>query len=162
LGGLSPTPGAQRYRAAYPCVPPNQLRETALSDWLFRMPTLHLAEAAHAGGARVWLYELRWGFGARGASHGLDTLLVFGTTDIDGEVTALGPTAVARTGRLSQLMRTEHLSFAATGDPGWARFRPHERDTRVYDAESTVERYPEERSRRLWRDQRFGVLDVRR
>jgi para-nitrobenzyl esterase len=162
LGGLSPTPGAQRYRAAYPCVPPNQLRETALSDWLFRMPTLHLAEAAHAGGARVWLYELRWGFGARGASHGLDTLLVFGTADIDGEVTALGPTAVAGTARLSQLMRTEHLSFAATGDPGWARFRPHERDTRIYDAESTVERYPEERSRRLWRDQRFGVLDVRR
>jgi para-nitrobenzyl esterase len=160
LGGLSPTPGAQRYRAAYPSLGPNQLRETALSDWLFRMPTLHFAEAAQAGGARVWLYELRWGFGAQGASHGLDTLLVFGTTDITGEVAALGPAAVARTRQLSQLMRTEHLAFAATGDPGWARFRPDERDTRVYADESRVERYPEERSRVLWRDQQFGVLDL--
>jgi para-nitrobenzyl esterase len=47
------------------------------------MPALHLAEAAHAGGARVWLYELCWGFNSLGASHGLDTLLVFGTTEIE-------------------------------------------------------------------------------
>lgn len=32
-------------------------------------------------------------------------------------------------------MRTEHLSFAATGDPGWGRYAPHERATRVNDAE---------------------------
>ena len=72
LDGLEPTPGARRYRTACPGVPPGQLRETALSDWLFRMPSLHFAEAAHAGGARVWLYELGWGFGAQGASHGLE------------------------------------------------------------------------------------------
>jgi para-nitrobenzyl esterase len=30
----------------------------------------------------------------------------------------------------------------------------------VYDADSTVARYPEERSRRLWRDLRFGALDL--
>jgi transposase-like protein len=64
-----------RYRAAFPSTSPERLRETALSDWLYRIPTLHLAEAAHAGGAQVWLYELCWGFGSAGASHGLDTLL---------------------------------------------------------------------------------------
>ena len=57
-------------------------------------------------------------------------------------------------------MRAEHVAFAAAGEPGWARFRPAARDTRVYAAASTVERYPEERSRLLWRDQRFGVLDL--
>ena len=160
LDGLEPTPGAQRYRTACPGVPPGQLRETALSDWLFRMPSLHFAEAAHAGGARVWLYELGWGFGAQGASHGLDTLLVFGTADIEGEVTAAGPAAVATARQLSRLMRAEHVAFAAAGDPGWARFRPPGRATRGYAAASTVERYPEERSRLLWRDQRFGVLDL--
>lgn len=159
VDGLSPTPGARRYRAAYPSLPANGLRETALADWLFRMPTLHLAEAAHAGGARVWLSELRWGFGAQGASHGLDTLLVFGTADVTGEVTAAGPAALERARQLSRVMRAEHLTFAASGDPGWARFRPDERATRVHDAGSRVERYPEERSRELWRDQRFGVLD---
>jgi para-nitrobenzyl esterase len=83
--GLTPTPGADRYRAAYPAATPRQLRETALSDWLYRMAALHLAEAAENGGARVWLYELCWGFGPPGASHGLDTLLVFGTVDADEE-----------------------------------------------------------------------------
>ena len=119
---LTPTPGARRYRAAFPAVVANELRETVLSDWLFRMPALHLAEAADRGGARVWLYELRWGFGPRGASHGLDTLLVFGTTDVVGEVTAAGPAALAECRQLSQTIRAEHLAFATVGDPGWARF----------------------------------------
>jgi para-nitrobenzyl esterase len=162
LNGLSPTPGAQRYRAAYPSASPNELRDTAMSDWLWRMPALHLAEAAHTGGARVWLYELCWGFNSLGASHGLDTLLVFGTTEIETGLTAAGPDAVAEAQRLSGLMRAEHLSFAATGDPGWARYTPGVRDTRVYDAESTLARYPEERSRRIWRDRRFGALDLTR
>ena len=95
IDGLSPTPGAQRYRAALPSATPEQLREVALSDWLYRMPALHLAEAADLGGARVWTYELCWGFGPHGASHGLDTLLLFGTADVEGEVTAAGPAAVA-------------------------------------------------------------------
>ncbi|MEV8609474.1 hypothetical protein AB0383_16335 [Amycolatopsis sp. NPDC051373] len=136
-----------------------------MSDWLFRMPTLHLAEAAHAGGAQVWLYELRWRFGPAGASHGLDALLVFGTTHIgtthiDTGLTEAGPDVMAQARRLSELIRSEHLSFAATGDPGWARYEPHRRATRVYDTAPTVSGYPEARSRTIWRDQRFGILDL--
>jgi para-nitrobenzyl esterase len=111
-----------RYRAAFPSTSPERLRETALSDWLYRIPTLHLAEAAHAGGAQVWLYELCWGFGSAGASHGLDTLLVFGTTHINTGLTEAGPQAVAESRQLSKLMRSEHLSFAAAGDAGWERY----------------------------------------
>jgi para-nitrobenzyl esterase len=157
---LAPTPGALRHRAAHPHLSPAELRDTAMSDWLIRMAALHLAEAADAGGARVWLYELCWGFDAAGASHGLDTLLVFGTAEIKTGLPDAGPEVVAQSRRLSQLMRAEHVAFAATGDPGWARYRPRGRATRVYDAEPAVAPYPEERSRRLWRDQRFGVLDL--
>lgn len=160
LKELCPTPGAQRYRAAFPSLPPDRLRETALSDWLFRMPTLHLAEAAHAGGAWVWLYELSWAFGSQGASHGLDTLLVFGTADIDGQITAAGQPPITDARHLSQSMRDEHLAFAATGDPGWAAFDSDMYLTRVYDAAPTVEPYPERRSRRLWHNRRFSVLDL--
>ncbi|TQM36566.1 carboxylesterase/lipase family protein [Pseudonocardia cypriaca] len=162
LDGLAPTPGARRYRAAYPSLSPDELRDTAMSDWLWRMPALHLAEAAHAGGTRVWLYELCWGFSSVGASHSLDTLLVFGTTHIRTGLVEAGPHAVARADRLSVLMRAEHVSFATTGDPGWARYRPDRRVTRVYDADPAVTRYPEERSREIWRDRRFGALDLRR
>jgi para-nitrobenzyl esterase len=160
LNRLTPTPGAQRYRAAYPSASPNELRDTAMSDWLWRMPALHLAEAAHAGGAQVWVYELCWGFNSLGASHSLDTLLVFGTAEIETGLMEAGPDAVAQAQRLSELMRAEHLSFAAAGDPGWGRYTPHERTARVYAAECTIARYPEERSRRIWRDRRFIALDL--
>jgi uncharacterized protein (DUF2336 family) len=33
-------------------------------------------------------------------------------------------------------------------------------DTRVYDAECTIARYPEDRSRRIWLDRRFDALDL--
>jgi para-nitrobenzyl esterase len=161
VDGLTPTPGARRYRQAFPELTPNALRETALSDWMYRMPALHLAEAADRGGARVWLYELRWGFGPRGASHGLDTLLLFGTTDVEGEVSAAGPVPLAEARRLSDVIRADHLAFATAGDPGWPRFHRHERSTRVYDPEPALVDYPEQRSRGIWRDQRFGRLDVR-
>ncbi len=109
----------------------------------------------------MWLYALLWGFGPHGASHGLDTLLVFGTTDVRGEVTAAGPAALARTGQLSRTIRADHLAFATTGDPGWPRFRRHERLTRVYDPEPALVPYPQERSRTIWRDRRFDVLELR-
>jgi para-nitrobenzyl esterase len=158
---LTPTPGAVRYRTAFPHLSGNELRETVLADWLYRMPALHLAEAADIGGARVWLYELLWGFGPLGASHALDTLLVFGTTDVHGEVTAAGPAVLGATRQLSQTIRADHLAFTTTGNPGWPRFRLHERLTRVYDPEPAVIAYPEERSRAIWRDRRFGVLELR-
>ncbi len=161
IDGLTPTPGAERYRAAYPAAAPRQLRETALSDWLYRMPAVHLAEAAESGGARVWLYELCWGFGPQGASHGLDTLLVFDTVDVDGEVTAAGPAAVAEAEELSASMRAELLAFATTGDPGWPRYRVGQRSTRVYAPAPHVVPYPEEQSRALWAGRRFEPWSVR-
>jgi para-nitrobenzyl esterase len=161
LAELTPTPGARRYRKAFPELTADALRETALADWLYRMPALHLADAADRGGARTWLSELRWGFGPHGASHGLDTLLVFGTTDVAGEVTAAGPAVLADCGRLSALIRAAHLAFASTGDPGWDRYDRHRRPTRVYDPEPDLVPYPEERSRAIWQDRRFGVLDLR-
>lgn len=161
IDDLTPTPGAARYRAAFPELAGNELRETALADWLFRMPALHLADAAVTGGSRVWLYELLWGFGPHGAAHGLDTLLVFGTTDVDGEVTAAGTAALADTRRLSANIRAHYLAFATTGDPGWPRFGRRARRTRTYDPEPAVVPYPEERSATIWRDRRFGVLPLR-
>jgi para-nitrobenzyl esterase len=160
LSTLTPTPDPQRYRAAYPLEPPQELCCTALSDWLFRMPTLHMAETAQANGARVWLYELRWGFGAAGASHGLDTLLLFGTAHIDTGLAEAGSDSAAHAEELSELIRSEHLSFARTGNPGWAHYDPQGRMTRIYDTTSRVVEYPEEQSRQIWLDHQFGVLDL--
>ena len=51
------------------------------------------------------------------------------------------PAAMAQARQLSELIRSEYLSFAATGGPGWTRYEPHGRATRVYDTTSTVVRY---------------------
>jgi para-nitrobenzyl esterase len=72
---LAPGPdGAGRYRAAFSGAPDEELYELVNGDWLFRMPSLHLAEAQIAGGGRAHLYELTWcapGMGgALGACHG--------------------------------------------------------------------------------------------
>jgi len=125
------------------------------------MPALHLAEAADRGGTPVWLYELRWGYGPQGASHGLDTLLVFGTTDIYGEVNAAGPAAVAQAQQVSTALRGDHLAFVTTGDPGWSRFSANERLTRLYAVEPSVAAYPEELSRTIWNDQTFAALNLK-
>jgi para-nitrobenzyl esterase len=158
---FTPTPGARRYRQAFPTAVADDLRELVLSDWLFRMPALHLAEAADRGGTPVWLYELRWGYGPQGASHGLDTLLVFGTTDIYGEVNAAGPAAVAQAQQVSTALRGDHLAFVTTGDPGWSRFSANERLTRLYAVEPSVAAYPEELSRTIWNDQTFAALNLK-
>src|SRR5207245_4427792 len=71
LDGLLPG-GADAYRTAYPAADPALLYELGNADWLVRMPSLHLAEAQDAGRGRAWTYELHWGPGPDGASHGLD------------------------------------------------------------------------------------------
>jgi para-nitrobenzyl esterase len=77
---LAPDPGA--YRAAHPEAGPEQLYELLHSDWLFRMPSLRLAQAHHPHGP-THLYELTWnapGMGGEtlGACHGLGVPLTFG------------------------------------------------------------------------------------
>jgi para-nitrobenzyl esterase len=124
------------------------------------MPSLRLADAQHVGGGRAWTYELRWGPGPDGAAHGLDGRLVFGTIDVDGLRTAFGAAVADEAAHLSEAMRADWLRFAATGDPGWPRYEPSTRSTRVYDAVPTVRPYPEETSRRIWAKHRFGTLDM--
>ncbi|WP_378729492.1 carboxylesterase/lipase family protein [Nocardia brasiliensis] len=163
LGPASNSHGG--YRAAYPEATPGQLYEMVNADWLFRMPSLHLAGAQHAGGGRAWAYELCWSYNRdEGASHSLDVLLVFGTLSAD-EVRrhpSAVPNAVDEVVRVAQHMRTHWLNFATTGNPGWAPYDPGTRSTRVYAAEPITQLYPEERSRRIWHTHRFDTLDLLR
>jgi para-nitrobenzyl esterase len=157
------TNGDGLYRSAYPDATPNQRFELLNTDWLFRMPSLHLADAAHTGGGPVWLYQLAWSFNSeQGASHCLDFLLVFGTLGPD-EVRAhrsAHPNAANEITHVAQRMRTDWVNFATTGKPGWAPYDPQARTTRVYHAEPITQLYPEEPSRRIWSAHHFDTLDL--
>ena len=159
LRGLVPGGGEKEYRAAYPGAGPEELYELVYSDSLFRMPSLHLAQAHAAGGGRTFLYELCYSAGALGACHSLDVPLVFGTTRELGQF-LLGDPPAASAVELGNLMRAEWTAFAKTGDPGWPPYSPGRRLTRVYDAPPSVAPYPEEASMHVWDQHRLGVLDL--
>jgi len=165
LDQLAPAIRRDAYRTEYPDANASQRYELLNSDWLFRMPTLHLADAQHSGGGHAWMYELCWSFNRdEGASHSLDLLLVFGTLSVDDvrNHASVLPNAAEELQRVSDRMRSDWVPFATSGDPGWPRYHPDTRTTRVYDSKSHTGPYPEERSRRIWCAHDFGALDLPR
>ncbi|MEU5082477.1 MULTISPECIES: carboxylesterase/lipase family protein [Streptomyces] len=164
LGLFGPAPDAERaYRAAFPDASAEYLCELVRSDWLFRMPSLHLAEAHTSGGGRAYLYELTFPApadgGALGACHALDVPLTFGVYGGIGEM-LIGPEPSPRTEALSARFRSAWTAFAATGDPGWPAYDTGRRLVRLFDAAPAVAAYPEEASRRLWQRHVFAPLPL--
>ena len=160
---LAPGPdGARRYREGFPSARPDELDELVNSDWAFRMPSLHLAEAQAAGGGRAHVYELTWpapGMGGiLGACHGLDVPLVFGNLDRGLPALLIGEDPNPEAETLSARMRTAWTTFAASGDPGWIAYDTRQRLVQLFDARPTVAPYPEETSRQIWQDHAFPVL----
>ncbi len=162
---LAPDPdGARRYRDGFPAAGSNELFELVNSDWVFRMPSLHLAEAQVAGGGRAHVYELTWPApgmgGVLGACHGLDVPLVFGNLDRGLPAMLIGDGPNPEAEALSERMRAAWTAFAAGGDPGWVDYDAERRLVQLFDNESTIAPYPEETSRRIWQDHTFPVLQL--
>ncbi|MEX3107580.1 carboxylesterase/lipase family protein [Streptomyces sp. ST1015] len=158
-------PGERAYREAFPGATAQDLFERVQSDWLFAMPSLHLAEAQLTAGGSAHLYELTWTPPAHGGilrgCHALDVPLLFGTyaADMgaiafpDGEVP---PDAADLTARF----QTSWTSFARTGDPGWDAYDQESRLTQILDTPSQVTRYPEETARQLWEGYEWEALPL--
>ncbi|MFJ7157381.1 carboxylesterase/lipase family protein [Streptomyces sp. NPDC101118] len=155
---------ALRYREAFPDAGPEELYELVCSDWLFRMPSLHLGQAQSAAGGRAHVYELTWPApgmgGALGACHGLDVPLVFGNLDRGQPAMLIGEGPDPEAGELSARMRAAWTAFASDGDPGWPAYDPAQRPVQLFDARPALAAYPEEASRRLWQDHAFRALPL--
>jgi para-nitrobenzyl esterase len=144
-------PDPQRYQEAFP--DPDELYDVVRSDWLFRMPSVHLARAQLAAGGPAYLYELTWPApglgGVLGACHGLDVPLVFGNLTAGQPAMLIGdPTPEAAA--LSEQMRTAWTAFATSGDPSWPSYDTGL--TRLFDADPSVADYPEQLSLDIWRE----------
>ncbi|MFG1696105.1 carboxylesterase/lipase family protein [Nonomuraea sp. NPDC049309] len=152
------------YREAFPEASEAELAELVRSDWLFRMPSLLLAEAHAAGGGRTYAYELTWAApaqgGALGACHALDVPLVLGTLDSEVGRFFLGDPAPEEAQALSRDFRRAWTAFARGEGPGWPAYDPERRLTRLFDVEPAVVPYPEETSRRLWSGHTFAALPL--
>ncbi|GAB2791242.1 carboxylesterase/lipase family protein [Streptomyces daliensis] len=165
----------RRYRDGFPDAGPDELYELVRSDCLFRMPSLHLAEAHATAGGRTHVYELTWEApgmdGILGACHGLDVPLVFGNLDRGQPAALIGEApspGYDEAEALSARMRAAWTGFAAHGDPGWPAYDTGRRLTRLLDGQDaqngtpTVAPYPEETSRLIWRDHTFPALALTR
>ncbi|GAA0455489.1 carboxylesterase/lipase family protein [Streptomyces stramineus] len=162
---FAPAPGgADAYRAAHPRATPEDMVEAVYSDALFRMPSLHLAQANAAAGGTSFLFELSWtspaSGGALGACHSLDVPLVFGTLDSPVGRGLIGHRPTPEAIAVSQELQKAWVRFATTGDAGWAAYHPGRQLTRVLDTESTTVPYPEQNSHRIWENHPPAPFDL--
>jgi para-nitrobenzyl esterase len=159
LMSLPPTSdGAQAYRAAYPEADHLRLYQVVCSDFVYRMPTLHIAQAHAVGGGTTYLYEFCFAASPIGAAHTTEIPLVFGTLD-----SPLG-TALYRTTTAAPAVAHEMSSawraFATNGEPGWPAYNADQQLTRIFDAQSRTMRYPEQASQQIWADYPFDPFTL--
>ena len=159
LNSLPPTPdGAQAYWAAHPQAGHAQLYELVCSDFVYRMPTLHIAQAHAAGRGTTYLYEFCFDASPIGAAHTTEIPLVFGTLDspIGSALYGSAPLAEA----VSREMSSAWRAFATGGDPGWPSYNADQQLTRVFDEGSRTTRYPEQASQSIWASHPFDPFSL--
>ncbi|MCB5177946.1 carboxylesterase/lipase family protein [Streptomyces antimicrobicus] len=161
---FAPPSGPAGYRAAHPEATPSDLLEAVSSDALFRIPSLHLAEANTTAGGTLYLFELALPApamnGALGACHGLDLPLAFGTLSSPMGEQFLGTPPAPEVVQASRELQEAWVRFTTTGDPGWPAFTPRHQLTRVLDVHSTTTRYPEQSSRDIWAGHPLTAYDI--
>ncbi|MFF0342106.1 carboxylesterase/lipase family protein [Kribbella sp. NPDC004875] len=140
-----PVNGVRRYRANRPGATPGDVLAAVMTDSYYRIPAIRLAEA-HSG---TYLYEFGWRSpacgGTLGACHALELAFVFDNLD--------DPTAAAMLGsappqHLADLVHRTWVTFARTGNPGWAPYTPDNRLSRHFATASgtTTNDRPDERT----------------
>ncbi len=140
----------ETYRGTRPGSGAAEVWTAVLSDQVFRVPAVRLAERQSAH-APVHLYLFTWATpafgGALGSCHALEIPFVFNALDAPGVSLFTGEvTTSAR--QLAEAMHDTWTAFARTGDPNgaglppWPAFTPDQRATMVLGEHSTVEEDP--------------------
>jgi para-nitrobenzyl esterase len=130
------------------------IMDAIISDQMFKLPSLRIAEAHGQAYVYLFTYESPALKGALGACHALEMAFVFGTlhTQFEPRFTGTGPDAE----RLSEQMMDAWLSFARNGNPNhsgldnWPVYDGKKRATMIFDKESACCEAPFEEERALW------------
>jgi para-nitrobenzyl esterase len=106
------------YRAARPDATPGDLLSAILTDSYFRLPAYAVAQARPAP---TFVYEFAWPSPASdlGCCHALEIGFVFDNLHAEGNEELAGPNPPQE---LATLMHQTWITFARTGEPGWAAF----------------------------------------
>jgi len=135
-----------------------ELLDAILTDFIFRIPIVRLAEAHAAHAPNTYLYEFDWSSpfagGALGACHGIELPFVFGT--VHDQLIALFAGGGEAAYQLSEAVQASWVAFASSGNPSnditgaWPRFRVQERSVMRLGAEVGPVRAPREDEREFW------------
>lgn len=130
---------------------PGEVAEAVATDWMFRIPSVRVAEAQIANGARAFVYEFAWESpmfdGRLGAAHYLEIPFVFDTLHVPGSEPTHGTQPPQQ---LADEMHRAWVSFVRTGDPGWQPYDTERRPVMRFADESAVVNDPRAAARRLW------------
>ena len=139
------------YRATRPAASQGELLEAVLTDWIYRLPAVRLAEAHTPRSGRTYMYEFAWKSpqfaGQLGACHMAELPFVFDNLDkqsLEGLVGPHPPQPVA------EAMHAAWVAFATRGDPGWPPFELSRRATMCFDTTPKVVEDPRSTERVLW------------
>ncbi|MFI5040328.1 MAG: carboxylesterase/lipase family protein [Acidimicrobiales bacterium] len=139
------------YRRARPDLPPGLVLSALMTDWVFLIPAVRLAEAHQGGPGSTHLYEFAWPAtvldGQLGACHALEIGFVFDSLDVPGGDALYGPGAPRE---LATTMHRAWVDFVTTGDPGWAPYDLARRTTMVFDVGSRPVDDPAGPERAAW------------
>ncbi len=126
------------------CEVPSAVLGAAMSDALFRIPALRIADSR--GGAATFLYEFGWAspIPGLGAAHGLDLGFLFdnlGHSPIEGPDPSKAVAAA---------VHGAWVAFAKTGNPGWQPYESSTRPVMTFNKESGVVSDPRADERQIW------------
>jgi len=132
---------------------PAELFMAIMTDIVFRIPAIHLAEAQQRHKQSAYNYLFTWRSpmlgGALGACHALEVGFLFGA--YEERFSGTGPAADA----LAEHIQDAWLAFAHSGDPSceslgtWPPYGDH-RETMILGEECYVEQAPYDEERRAW------------
>jgi para-nitrobenzyl esterase len=142
------------YRQSRPQAQPGELFSAIMTDWMFHIPTVRLVEAHAPQAGGTYLYEFAWPsplFENRlGACHGLELGFVFDTLDTPG---LTGPEGMVGENPPAELARQIHatwITFARTGNPGWAPYTLQRREVMRINTNWEVFSDPRSGERQIW------------
>jgi para-nitrobenzyl esterase len=142
------------YRASRPQAQPGELFSAIMTDWMFHIPTVRLAEARSSQPARTYLYEFAWSSpacdGKLGACHGLELGFVFDTLDTPGLRGPAGMVGENPPGELATRLHQTWITFATTGDPGWPTYSTEQRSVMHIAEAWEVLTDPDRGERQAW------------
>jgi para-nitrobenzyl esterase len=131
-----------------------------MTDTVFRIPSLHVADAAAQVGSPVWVYLFTWKTpvfgGLLGATHALELPFVWGQLDHPRWALLVGD---APPPELATAMQDAWLAFARTGNPNvdalpaWPTYGTDKRSTLELSDEISVVDDPGSELRELWHSQ---------